>query len=103
MSDVTSELLESLAAKLDSLDLTAEEQQVLDTIFERAETGGDDVEGFAFSAGSYAGFKSGADLSRTALKIGGGLGFVTRPSLGYDDPFDPTRGGGGGPGKPPPP
>ena len=97
MSDVTPELLESLAAKLDGLDLTDDEQQLLDTIFERAETGGDDVEGFGFTASSFD-FKSGADLSRTALKIGGGLGFITRPSLGYGDILDPKD-----PTKPPPP
>jgi hypothetical protein len=98
MSEVSADLLESLAAKIDALDLSDEEQAVLDSIFERAETGGEEVEGFAFSTTAYTGFVSGAELSSTALKLGGGLGFITRPSLGYDNVFDPDD-----PTKPPPP
>ena len=106
MADISPDDLKNLAAKLDGLDLNDTERALLDELFERAASYEPEVEGFGFDAsgvGSYTGNHSGAGLSGTSLQLGGGLGFVTRPSLGYDDPFDPTRGGGGGPGKPPPP
>ena len=106
MTDIDDEVLNGLAAKIDSLDLTETERAMLDGLFERAEAYEPDVEGFAFNHaayGSYRGDRSGASLSGTSLKMAGGLGFITRPSLGYGDPLDPTKGGGGGPGKPPPP
>ncbi len=103
MAEISADDMNNLAAKLDGLDLNETERALLDEIFQRAADYEPDVEGFGFDSSRYTGFKSGADLSTTALKLTGGLGFVTRPSLGYDDPFDPTKGGGGGPGKPPPP
>ena len=85
MTDIDDGTLNGLAAKLDGLDLTETERELLDEIMDRAEAYEPDVEGFAFGANEfkYTGFKSGADLSTTALKLGGGLGFVTRPSLGH--------------------
>ncbi len=104
MTDIDDGTLNGLAAKLDGLDLTETERALLDEIMDRAEAYEPDVEGFAFGGSySYSGFKSGADLSTTALKLGGSLGFVTRPSLGHRDPNGPIRDPQGGPGKPPPP
>jgi hypothetical protein len=95
--EISEDVLNSLAAKLEALDLTDAEQAVLDGILERAEAYEPDVEGFAFDQAQVTGMQSGANLSGMALKLGGGLGFITRPSLGYGtfDPNDPTR--------PPPP
>ena len=104
MTAISDEDLQSLAAKLDALDLSEAEQAALDGVLERAEAYEPEVEGFSASRYYYTGqAASGAMLSGMSLKLGGSLGFVTRPSLGYGDPLDPTKGGGGGPGKPPPP
>ena len=103
MAEIGADDLNHLAAKLDGLDLSESERALLDELLERAAEYEPEVSGFGFDTSRYTGLTSGADLSSTSLKLAGGLGFITRPSLGYDDPFDPTRGGGGGPGKPPPP
>lgn len=91
MTEISADDLNSLADKLDAMDLNDGEQAALSGLIERAGAYEPDVEGFGFSI-DYTGFKSGADLSTTALKLGGGLGFVARPSLGYtldDDPIKP--------------
>lgn len=94
MTDINDDDLKSLAAKLDGLDLNAAERAALDGVLDRAEAFEPDVEGFAFDAAQYTGqIRSGADLSGTALKLGGGLGFVLRPTIGY----------GSGDFRPPPP
>lgn len=103
MTDIDDEVLNGLAAKIDALDLDETEQAMLDGLFERAEAYEPDVEGFAFSHaayGSYRGDRSGASLRGTSLKMAGGLGFITRPSLGFNDPNDPLGGGDDGPKKP---
>lgn len=87
MTEIDEDVLKGLAAKIDALALDDAERAVLDAILARAEAYEPDVEGFAFDAGSYSfsGQRSGAGLSGTSLKLGGGLGFVTRPTLGYGD------------------
>lgn len=97
MAEITKDVVKGLAAKLDSLDLDDAEQAALDDILARAEAYEPEVEGFGFSTSGFQ-LQSGAGLSGTSLKLAGGLGFVTRPSLGYQDPFDPKD-----PTKPPPP
>lgn len=100
MTEIDVDTLNRLATKLDAIDLDETERALLDRLLERAAAYEPDVEGFGFDATtySYSGLQSGAGLSGTSLKLGGGLGFVTRPSLGYTDPFDPKD-----PTKPPPP
>ncbi len=86
MAQIDAEALKRLAAKLDGLELSEVEQAMLDSVFDRAAAFEPDVEGFAFSAiasSDYSGLRSGAGLEGTSLKLGGGLGFVTRPDLGY--------------------
>jgi len=92
MTEIDEDVLKGLGAKLDSLDLSDAERVVLDGILARAEAYEPEVEGFAFDSASYSfsGQRSGAGLSGTSLKLGGGLGFVTRPRLGYGDSADPT-------------
>ena len=102
MTAISNDDLNSLAAKIDALDLTEAERAALDGVLERAEAYEPDVEGFGFNAAQYTSpSQSGVGLTATALKFGGGLGFITRPSLGYDE----TGGFGDSnrPGKPPPP
>ncbi len=86
MIEIDEDVLRGLAAKIDALDLDDAERAVLDGILARAEAYEPDVEGFSFGAESYSfsGQRSGAGLSGTSLKLGGGLGFVTRPTLGYE-------------------
>lgn len=105
MTEITADDLERLAAKLDALELDEAERAVLDGILERAEAYEPDVEGFGFGTSSltYSGLQSGATLSGTSLQLGGSLGFVTRPTLGYGDPNDPIGDPGGPIKKPPPP
>ncbi len=80
MDGTDADTLNSLAAKLDGLDLTDAERDLLDQLIERAAGYEPEVEGFGFAASSYTGLKSGADLSATAFKLGGGLGLViTQP------------------------
>ncbi len=99
MTAISDEDLESLAAKLDALELNTAEQAALDGVLERAEAFVPDVEGFGSSGFHYTGeSRSGARLSGTSLKLGGGLGFTTRPSLG----FEAGMSGDGG-FRPPPP
>jgi hypothetical protein len=100
MTEITEDDLNGLAAKLDGLDLNDTERVLLDGLMERAAAYEPEVEGFGVdltSYGSYSGNTSGAGLQASSLKLAGGLGFVTRPSLGYGefDSNDPT--------KPPPP
>ena len=101
MSQISPEALQSLASKLEQLDLDDTERALLDGILDRAEAFEPEVEGFGFSAQtySYTGLQSGSDLSGMSLKLAGSLGFVTRPSLGYDSMLDPDD----GPSFPPPP
>ncbi len=100
MTEINADVLNGLGAKLDALDLDDAERQVLDGILERAASYEPEVEGFGFDATSlsYSGMQSGADLSGTSLKLGGGLGFVTRPNLGYGSTLP-----GGDDFRPPPP
>ncbi len=101
MAEITPAALNSLAAKLDGLDLSDDERRLLDELLARAEAYEPEVEGFGLS---YGGLQSGADLSSpTAFSLGGALGFTTGPFVrGYGDPTDPND--PGGPiTKPPPP
>lgn len=95
MAEIDDAALNSLAAKLDSLDLTDDEKTLLDTIMQQAAAYEPDVEGFAFSTTSYqyTGIQSGAQLSPTAFKLGSALQLIGSPSLMMEF-------GGGGP--PPP-
>jgi len=100
MTEINEDDLNGLAAKLDGLELSDTERALLDGLMERAAAYEPEVEGFGFDTsafGSYSGQQSGAGLKASSLKLAGGLGFVTRPSLGYGDfgSNDPT--------KPPPP
>ncbi len=76
MGGIDAETLNSLAGKLDALDLTDAEREVLDRVLEHAAAYEPDVEGFAFSADAYTGLASGADLSATAFKLGSALQIV---------------------------
>lgn len=99
MNDIDQSTLETLASKLDGLDLDETERAMLDTILERASSYEPEVEGFGFDNSlTYTGQQSGAGLSGTSLKLGGGLGFVTRPNLGFE-----ARMPGDGSFRPPPP
>ena len=69
--------IESLAAKLDTLDLTDGEQAVLDALVERAAEGGDDVVGFLATE------SPGSHLDGTAFKLGMGVGVVYAPPDGF--------------------
>ena len=83
MTAINDDDLKSLAAKLEGLDLTDPERAALDGVIDHAGAYEPDVEGFGTSY-SYSGTaQSGANLSGMSLKLGGGLGFVTRPDLGY--------------------
>ncbi len=83
MAQIDEAALNQLAAKLDGLELTEVEQAMLDGVFDRAAAYEPETEGFAFASSDYSGLRSGAGLIGTSLKLGGGLGFVTRPNLGY--------------------
>lgn len=93
MTDIDQDALERVAAKLDGLELDDAERAVLDGILERAAAYEPEVEGFGFDTGElrYTGLQSGAGLSGTSLKLGGALGFVTRPTYNITE-----IGGGGG-------
>lgn len=77
MAEINPETLESLAAKLDGLDLTDAERAVLDRVLDRAASYEPEVEGFGMDMG-FGEFKlaSGADLSRTAFRLGSGSGIL---------------------------
>lgn len=75
MADIDPATLNSLAEKIDGLDLTDAEQSVLDQLLERAAAYEPEVEGFAMPT-SYTGLQSGADLSKSAFSFGRGLGLV---------------------------
>lgn len=100
MTEINDDVLRGLAAKLDRLELDEAERAALDGILDRAAAYEPEVEGFGFDAGSlsYSGHVSGSNLSGTSLKLGSSLGFVTRPSLGYEASM-----GGDGDWRPPPP
>lgn len=99
MTAISDDDLKSLAAKLDALDLNEAERAALDGVLDRAEAYEPDVEGFGTATAYYTGTTtSGANLSGTSLKLGGGLGFVIRPTLGYGSVL-PDDGGF----RPPPP
>ena len=87
MAEIDAGVLNSLAEKLDALDLSDAEQAVLDQLIARAEAYEPEVEGFGFSAASYTSFKSGADLSKTAFQLGSALKLVGGPA-GVFDPGD---------------
>ena len=84
----SADTLNSLAAKLDGLDLTDEERALLDELLERAAGYEPEVAGFAM--GDYSGLLSGADLSPTGFKLATGLGKL--PGGGGDDPSMEFRG-----------
>lgn len=82
MADTNADTLNSLAAKLDGLDLTDEERALLDELLERAASYEPEVAGFSF--GDYTGLMSGADLSPTGFRLATSLGKL--PGGGGDDP-----------------
>lgn len=87
MKEIDDGALNSLAEKIDSLDLTDDERSLIDSIMERAASYEPEVEGFGYS---YTGLESGAQLSPTAFKLGSALNLIGSPTLMYE----------GGPGRP---
>ena len=90
-ADVNPDVLASLAAKIEGLDLTAAEHAVLRDILDRAEAYEPDVEGFGTSRTRYAGAASGSELGRGAFTLGLSAGMVKLPGgrqFGSDDPTD---------------
>lgn len=74
MAEIDAAVLNSLAEKIDSLELTDAEQSVIDQVLDRSAAYEPEVEGFALTR--YSGLTSGADLSATALKLGSALQLV---------------------------
>ncbi len=74
MAEIDAAVLNSLAEKIDALELTEAEQSVIDQVLKRAAAYEPEVEGFAFT--SYSGLTSGADLSTTAFNFGSALQLV---------------------------
>lgn len=79
MAEIDQATLDSLAAKLDSLELNADEQLVLDSMLSRAEAYEPEVEGFGRF--SYSGLSSGADLSPMGFKLGRSSGLIGRAGV----------------------
>ena len=77
--DLDQATLNSLAAKLDGLELTADEQAVLDGVLDRAAAYEPEVGGFSMI--KYGGDRSGADLSPTGFKLGRSFGALD-PGIG---------------------
>lgn len=92
MADIDANTLNSLAEKIDSLDLSEAEQSVMDQLLERAAAYEPEVEGFGLTT-SYTGLVSGADLTATAFNFGTALNLIGLPGSKMEF-------GGGGP--PPP-
>ncbi len=96
MAQIDDAALNQLAAKLDGLELTEVERAMLDSVFDRAAAYEPETEGFALAPSDHSRPRPRAGLIGTSLKLGGGLGFVTRPDLGY-------KAGERGGTRPPPP
>ena len=79
MAEVDQATLDSLGAKLGSLNLTDDEQQLMDTLMQRAADYEPEVEGFSMF--DYTGLKSGADLSPMSFKLGQSIGVISSPSV----------------------
>jgi hypothetical protein len=94
MAEIDANALNSLAEKIESLDLTESEQAVIDGLLERAAAYEPEVEGFGLTT-NYSGLTSGADLSATAFKFGSALNLIGSPGSMMDF--------GGGGTRPPPP
>lgn len=76
--EVDAGVLESLADKLDGLDLTAEEDLVLNQVLARAANAHAEVEGFGVvyaAETSFPGLDAGATLSDRAARLGRAMGF----------------------------
>jgi hypothetical protein len=71
MAEIDAGALNSLASKLDELDLSEEEQRILDQLIENAAAYEPDIEGRGYGAGPS--LRPGSPLSETAYKLGSGL------------------------------
>lgn len=78
MAEIDKDVLESLAAKIDLLDLSDAERAVLDRLFERATAYEPEVEGFGMT---YTGLQSGADLSFTSFKLASSIGALSPDAM----------------------
>ncbi len=76
MGGIDADTLNSLAAKIDGLELTDEERALFNRLVEQAAGYEPEVEGFGLTTTSYTGLTSGADLSPTAFKLGSALRLV---------------------------
>lgn len=79
MSQPSRDVIVSLAAKLDSLNLNRSEQSVLDSLFERAAAAGLEVEGFLATESPGGTYSGTAD---TAFRLGLGIGVFQIDSIG---------------------
>lgn len=79
MAEIHQAALDSLAGKLNSLELDADEQLILDSMLDRAQAYEPEVEGFGMF--SYSGIQSGADLSPMSFKIAKGSGLIGSSGL----------------------
>lgn len=76
MKEINEATFDSLAAKLDGLDLTEDERAVLDLVLDRAQENEAEVVGF-----NVHGLPS-PSLSAGAIRLGVGSGLMPRPTLG---------------------
>ncbi len=80
--DIAAEQINSLAAKIDSLDLTDAERAILDEVFERARTTEPEVEGYYIRNADIFGAVDASSLTPTARRLFGDResGFMTGDS-----------------------
>ena len=89
MTEISEDVLNSLAAKVEALELSDEEQAVLDSALSRAEAFEPDVEGFR--SFSYLGLNSGANLAPMSFRLGRASGLIGRPG-GMTESLTESRG-----------
>lgn len=85
MREIDEATFDSLASKLDGLDLTEDERSVLELVLDRAQENEAEVVGFNVHGLPTPG------LSVGAIRIGVGSGLMPRPTLGASGIPDPKK------------